>query len=126
MSGKDGTVWYLRIQEEDLGDVVVLRLEGRVYSSTSADLAQALDRICDAGGRAVVVDMSAVDYINGQGLSVIEAATTRFRLANRPLIAFGLCPAVGTTFDLSGALEHVIVEPSFEAALRRASRLNGS
>ena len=125
-SGNDGIVWYFRIQEEDVGSVVVLRLEGRVSSATSGDLARAIERISADGRRALVVDLSAVDYINGQGLSILEAAATRLRSANRDLIVFGLSPVVRTAFDLCGALGRVTVESSREDALRRATGLNGS
>ena len=120
MSGNDGTVWYLRIQEDDLGTAVILQLEGRVYNATSGDLARALDRCCGGDRRAVVLDLSAVDYINGRGLSFVEAAAVRLRTAGRQLIVFGLRPVVETAFDLAGALAHVTVEPSRDAALRRA------
>jgi anti-anti-sigma factor len=126
VSGDDGTVWYLRIQEEDLGTAVVLRLEGRVYSGTSGELARALDQCCGGDRRALIVDLSAVDYINGQGLRAFEATSDRLRSGGRMLIVFGLCPVVGTAFDLSGATGHVTVETSRESALRRASALNES
>jgi anti-anti-sigma factor len=126
VNGNDGTVWYLRIQEEDLGTAVVLRLEGRVSSATSSELAQVLDRLCGGERRALVIDLTAVDYINGQGLNVIEATATQLRSADRELIVFGLCPVVGTAFDLSGAIGRVTVESSRESALRRAAGLNGS
>jgi anti-anti-sigma factor len=126
VNGNDGTVWYLRIQEEDFGTAVVLRLEGRVSSATSGELAQVLDRLCGGERRALILDLTAVDYINGQGLNVIEAAATQLRSADRELIVFGLCPVVGTAFDLSGAIGRVIVESSRESALRRAAGLNGS
>lgn len=120
MSGNDGIVWYLRIQEEVLGTSVILSLEGRVSNATSGDLTRALDRSCGGGRGAVVVDLSAVDYINGQALSVIEAAAARLRASDRELIIFGLCPVVATAFDLSGATGRVTVELSRESALRRA------
>jgi anti-anti-sigma factor len=126
VSGNDGIVWYFRIQEEDVGSVVVLRLEGRVSSATSGDLAQALERFSADGRRALVVDVSAVDYINGQGLSILEAAATRLRSANGDLIVCGLSPVVRTAFDLGGALGRMTVESSPEDALRRATGLNGS
>jgi anti-anti-sigma factor len=125
VSGNDGTVWHLRIQEDDLGVALLLRLEGRVYSATSSDLARALGRVCAADRRAVVLDLSAVDYINGQGLSLIETTSVRLREESRQLVVFGLCPVVETAFDLSGALAQVTVEPSRDAALRRVG-LNGS
>ena len=125
MSGNDGTVWHLHIQEDDLGVALLLRLEGRVYSATSGDLARALDRVCATDRRAVVLDLSAIDYINGQGLSLVETTSVRLRAQSRQLVVFGLCPVVETAFDLSGALAHVTVEPSRDAALRRVG-LNAS
>jgi anti-anti-sigma factor len=115
----DGTVWHLRIQEDDLGPALLLRLEGRVYHATSSEVARALDRCCAGVHRAVLLDFSAVDYINGRGLSLVEAAAARLRAAGRQLIVFGLCPVVEAAFGLSGALAHVTVEPSRESALRR-------
>jgi anti-anti-sigma factor len=120
VNGNDGTVWYLHVQEEVVGTALVLRLEGRVSSATAADLARALDQSRDGVRGAVVVDLSAVDYINGQGLSVIEAAAARLRAADRELIIFGLCPIVATAFDLSGATGRVTVESSRTSALTRA------
>jgi anti-anti-sigma factor len=120
VNGNDGTVWYLHVQEEVVGTALILHLEGRVSSATAGDLARALDRSRDAVRGAVVVDLSAVDYINGQGLSVIEAASNRLRAADRELIIFGLCPAVATAFDLSGATGRVPIESSRTSALTRA------
>ena len=125
MSGNDGTVWHLHIQEDDLGAAVLLRLQGRVYNATSGDLARALDRLCAGDRRAVLLDFSAIDYINGQGLSLVETTAVRLQAESRQMVVFGLCPVVETAFDLSGALTQVTVEPSRAAALRRVG-LNGS
>jgi anti-anti-sigma factor len=125
VSGNDGTVWHLHIQEDDLGAAVLLRLQGRVYNATSGDLARALDRFCAGDRRAVLLDFSAIDYINGQGLSLVETTAVRLQAESRQLVVFGLCPVVETAFDLSGALAQVTVEASRDAALRRVG-LNGS
>jgi len=119
VSGNDGTVWYLRIQEDDLGDAVLLRLEGRVYNATSRDFAHALDRSRAAHRRGVLLDLSAIDYINGQGLTLVKEMAERLRAESRELVVFGLCPVVETAFDLSGALTHVTVERSRDTALKR-------
>ena len=119
MSGNDGIVWYLRIQEEDLGTVVVLRLDGRVSNATSGDLAAALARFCTPDHRAIALDLSGVDYVNGEGLHIIEAAAARLRAMQGEVILFGLSPIVRTAFDLAGATAQLSIEPSREAALRR-------
>lgn len=119
MSGNDGTVWYLRIQEDVLSDALFLRLEGRVFNATTGDVARALDQFCTGNRRALVLDLSAVDYINGQGLSLVQSTAERLRTEHRELVVFGLCPVVETAFDLSGALAQVTVEASRDAAFRR-------
>jgi anti-anti-sigma factor len=119
VSGNDGIVWHLRLKEEHLGTVVVLRLEGRVYSATSGDLAAALARFCTPGRRALVLDLSAVDYINGEGVRLIESAVDRHRAMDTDVIVCGLSPIVRTAFDLAGATARLSIEPSREAALRR-------
>ena len=119
MSGNDGTVWYLRIQEDVLSDALFLRVEGRVFNATTGDVARALDQFCTGNRRALVLDLSAVDYINGQGLSLVQSTAERLRMEHRELVVFGLCPVVETAFDLSGALARVTVERSRDAALAR-------
>lgn len=119
MSGNDGIVWYLRIQEEHLGTVVVLRLDGRVSNATTGDLAAALARFCTPDHRAVALDLSGVDYVNGEGLRIIEAAAAGQRARQGEVVVFGLTPIVRTAFDLAGATAQLSIEPSREAALRR-------
>jgi anti-anti-sigma factor len=119
VSGNDGIVWYLRIQEEHLGTVVVLRLDGRVSNATTGDLAAALARFCTPDHRAVALDLSGVDYVNGEGLRIIEAAAAGHRARQGEVVVFGLTPIVRTAFDLAGATAQLSIEPSREAALRR-------
>jgi len=118
VSGNDGTVWYLRIHEDVLSEALLLRLEGRVFNATTRDLARALDQFCTGSRRALLLDLSAVDYINGQGLSLVQSTAERLRVGHRELVIFGLCPVVETAFDLSGALAQVTVERSRDAALK--------
>ena len=117
MSGND--VWYLRIQEDVLGEALLVRLEGRVYNATTGDLARTLDQFCLGKHRVLLLDMTAVDYINGQGLRLVQSTAERVRAQLRELVVFGLCPVVETAFDLSGALAQVAVERSRDAALKR-------
>jgi len=118
VSGNDDVVWYLRLDEEDLGSVLVLTLHGRVFTQTIAAFAGHLAG-CDARGhRALIVDLSGVDYMNSQGLRVLEAAATRSRASQRELVVCGLQPPVRTAFDLAGPAG-LTIESTREAALRR-------
>jgi len=126
VNGDDGIVWYLRITEENLDFVIVLQVEGRVFSQTIADFDQRLNRALTQGTNGLIVDLSAVDYINGEGLQRLDAAAARERAAGREIVVCGLSPVVRTAFDLAGATAHVSLEPSREAALHRLRGLGGS
>ncbi|HEY1304555.1 MAG TPA: STAS domain-containing protein [Vicinamibacterales bacterium] len=121
MSGQDDVVWYLRITEEDLGQVVVLTVVGRVFSQTVSDFAARLARVTSGERRRLIVDFSAVDYINSEGLRTLEAAAKRVRSSRGELVVCGLTLVVRTAFDLAGSIAHLAIEPSREAAVRNFS-----
>ena len=121
MSGNDDVVWYLRLEEEDLGSVLVLTVHGRVFSQTVADFSAHLAACDTRHVRAVIVDLSDVDYISSQGLRVLEEAATRARASQCELVVSGLQPPVRTAFDLAGPAG-LTIEPSRDAAVRRVAR----
>ena len=118
MTGHDDVVWYLRVAEEDLGTIQVLIVEGRVFSGTASEFADRLAR-CQAGPRrGVIVDFSGVDYINSEGLGILESASERARTSGGEMIICGLSTVVRTAFELAGAVAHLKIEPSRDAAIR--------
>ena len=119
MAVDDGVLWFLRTSEEDLGPVLVIRVEGRVSRATAAELGQALARPDPDRLRGVVVDLSGVDYVNGAGLSAFQAAAVRFAESSCELVVCGIRPVVQTAFDLAGTIPHLSFEPARDAALRR-------
>jgi anti-anti-sigma factor len=118
VSGNDDVVWFLRLDEEDLGSVLVLTVHGRIFSQTVADFAAHLAGCERRLYRALIVDLSGVDYINSQGVQVLEAAATRARASQRELVACGFQPPVRTAFNLAGPAG-LTLESTREAAVRR-------
>ena len=119
MGAGEGIVWYLRTSEKNLGSVHLVAVEGRVSSATAAELGRVLSSTTADGLRAVVVDLSGVDYINGAGLRVFEAAAARFHGSKGELVVCGLRPAVQAAFRLAGSIPHLTTVESREDALRR-------
>lgn len=115
----DSTVWFLRINLNELGPVPVVTFEGRVFSATVAEFGRVLEHEAIEGRRVLVLDFTLVDYINGQGMRLLDAAAARARSMNMELVVCGLTPIVRTTFDLAGASANLTIEPSRDAALRR-------
>jgi len=121
VSGNDDVVWYLRLEEEDLGSVLVLTVHGRVFSQTVADFSAHLASCDSRHVRAVIVDLSEVDYINSQGLRVLEEVAARAQTSQRALVICGLQAPVRTAFDLAGPAG-LTIEASRDAAVRLVTR----
>ena len=117
MSGESGVVWFLRTSGQELGPVRVVTVEGRVSHATAAELAQALAPSQADGLKALVVDLSGVDYINGAGLRVFEKTAALLSEANVKLLVCSLQPPVQAAFDLAGVIPNLAVAASRDAAL---------
>ncbi|MFC4062182.1 STAS domain-containing protein [Planomonospora corallina] len=63
----------------------VLAVTGEIDMSNAGTLDAALTR--SAGGGPLVVDLSAVDYLDSAGLTVLFAHASRIRLVASPLLA---------------------------------------
>jgi anti-sigma B factor antagonist len=119
MGASEGIVWFLRAAEEELGAARLIVLEGRVSHATAPDLENALSRRFTAG-RPVIVDLTGVDYMNGAGLRVFEAAAARCNGSGSQLVICGLRPAVHAAFRLVGEIPHLVAADSRDDALAAA------
>lgn len=92
------------------GAIVTAR--GRISASTADRFAEALRRARDETGR-LIVDLAAVDYISGPGISALLDAADR----GAPMILCGLEEAVRNTLDLAGVSGRVRIEETRQAAI---------
>jgi anti-anti-sigma factor len=123
MGADEGIVWYLRAAEEDLGQARLVVLEGRISNATAPQLESLLDRPPTSGAQAVIVDLAGVDYINGAGLRVFQAAAARHN-GSRRLVVCGLRPAVAAAFRLVGSIPQLITVETRDDALDAARAEN--
>lgn len=119
MGTDDGIVWYLRASERDFGAVRLITLEGRISSATAAQLSGWLHQGGAPPRRAVIVDLSAVDYVNGTGLREFERAADHLASSGAEFVICGLQPVIRTAFELAGPIRNLTIEPSFQAAVQR-------
>jgi anti-anti-sigma factor len=83
-------------------DVTVVALVGSLDSNTSPEAQQALDAILAGGGKKIVVDFTALDYISSAGLRVLLGAAKKLSGADAALRLFGLNETVREVFQISG------------------------
>lgn len=104
--------WDLETTLEPLEGAVIVTARGRIGAEAAPRLADALRRAGDQAPR-VIVDLTAVDYISGPGITaLLEAVDTA-----ETVILCGLGEAVRNTLDLAGVNGRVRIEETRAAAI---------
>ena len=96
----------MQISQRRIGSVVVLRPDGRIDNTTSAELQARLLAVIKSETGDIVVDFSAVEYISSAGLRALMTAA-RLKGKERRLAAAGLNTVVQEIFTIS-RFHHVV------------------
>jgi len=92
----------MELQCVKVGDVQVVHLTGRIDGITADKFGQDIGRIIENGDRNLLLDLSAVPYINSAGLRVILATAKSVKKYGGRCVLCGLSNEVRTIFDLAG------------------------
>ncbi len=96
----------MEIGESRIGNLLVLRPQGRLDNVTSAEFQPILLHAVTAGAADIVIDLSAVEYISSAGLRVLMTAS-KMKARGRRLAVAGLHGIVREVFSIS-RFDHVI------------------
>ncbi len=111
--------WQLNITRENRGGVAILRLDGRLGTSSSGGLIEAVATGIRSGDRKILLGMGGVDYASSAGLLALHAAAGRMHEAGGALVLCELAEPVRLVLDLAGLLPDFAVEPSLADGLAR-------
>ena len=98
-------------------DITIIAFAGNIDSNTSPEAQQAIDTFLAAGGKKLVVDFSALDYISSAGLRVLLGAAKKLQGAGSGLRLFGLNETVREVFEISGFSKILVVKGSEKEAV---------
>jgi stage II sporulation protein AA (anti-sigma F factor antagonist) len=93
------------------GDRVVVAVRGELDLATADGLNAALDRTWEAPEHPVVIDLSALRFIDSTGLRTLVAFHRRAAEAGRDCRLTGLAPDVRRTLAISGLDQVLVIEP---------------
>lgn len=83
------------------GDVVLLKYAGEMTLEITGLLKRRLDdELTDGSVRAVVIDLSAVSFMDSSGIGFLVSVNTRMRSSGRAFYLFHLSSAVQKTLGL--------------------------
>lgn len=107
----------MEIEQRELeGDVVVLALDGRLNMVAAPRLKAAVDASVQGGRARLVVDMSAVTFMDSSGLGVLIAGLKRARQGKGDLRIAGVSEQVATVLRLTNLDKVLRAHPTVEAA----------
>jgi len=110
----------IEIRQEEVGEVRVLALSGRLDTETSADLELALQDLQAAGAVHFVIDLGDIGYVSSAGLRVLLALAKQLDGGRGSLKLCALNEAVGQVFDVAGFSRMFAIFPDRDAALGAA------
>ncbi len=94
------------------GDVVLIRLSGRIDRDAADTLDTAYAAAAASGPPAVELDFSGVDYINSTGIALIVTVLAKARAHKRTMRALGLSDHYQHIFEITRLSDFIeIVQP---------------
>jgi anti-anti-sigma factor len=106
----------MEISQEQDGDVVIVRLTGRLDSSAASGAEEQLSTALSGTPPRVAIDMSGLAYISSAGLRVLLVMAKKVQQQKGKVALGGLAPNVREVFTVSGFDTIFPIEPDAAAA----------
>ena len=107
----------LKVHIRQQNNRAILDLEGDINAGSADTLTAAYQTASAASGNPIVLNFSAVDYINSTGIAVIVSLLAQARQAHRPLIVFGLSDHYLEIFKITRLSDFMTIHESEAEAL---------
>jgi anti-sigma B factor antagonist len=95
----------------------VIEIRGEVTAASEEALMDAYTRAADGGTRAVLLDFSALEYMNSGGIGLLVTLLVRANRAKQQLLACGLNEHYRQIFELTRLDEAISIHADEAAAL---------
>ncbi|MDB6155616.1 MAG: anti-sigma-factor antagonist [Chthoniobacteraceae bacterium] len=113
----------MQIQEERQGDVQIITIDDHLDTSTATLFEARLLGMIDRGTRRILLDCTALSYVNSAGLKVLLLATKKLEPFHGELILCSLSQNVLMIFEMIGFTRIMKIVPDRETALKLFTRL---
>jgi len=106
------------IKKSKLKRCVLLKLRGRIDSSTTPELQKEINEITEEGNYKLVLDFSDVDFISSAGLWVLVNAQKKCKRFNRGEVVLAEVPErIHNALDLAGFIPYFKIFEDSTAAV---------
>ena len=113
---EDGMVTIL---EDSKGDVLILRMTGRLDALSSANVEKAVFESINQGRQKLLIDFSGIDYLSSAGMRMLLSVAKKLKSLSGKLVIFAITPTVMEILKMAG-FDHVLeITISQEEGLRK-------
>lgn len=118
-------VWLIskviEIKEEVKGDVLILRLNGRLDAISSPNAERKVFEFINQGYHKIIMDFLGIDYLSSAGMRMLLAVTKKLKTLSGHLILYSVTSNVLDVLKMSG-FDHVLeLANTEEEALRKCA-----
>lgn len=111
-------------QRLDAQAITVLKLQGRLDAHTVGQLERALTEAQLSGDRAIVIDLSELNYVSSSGLRVLLTGRSNARRRGGDIFLCSLRPPVREVFEIVGFVAVFSIFDTLEQAVEAATMAN--
>ena len=115
--------WRPTVRTETIGPAMVLTVRGRLGEAGVRDPELRAALAETRAARALVVDLSGVDYVSSPGLALLETLVAEAAAAGQTLVVCGLTDPVRIALDLSGLSATLPCAATLDEAVARLTAL---
>ncbi|MBI3794791.1 MAG: STAS domain-containing protein [Nitrospinae bacterium] len=108
----------MKLEQEVIGNVTVVRADGRLDASTTASVYKMITAILNDGKTNLVLDMKAVKSISSYCLGVLVTLNKQLKTKGSALKLAGLTPEVRVPFEITGVLAQFEVFNDVDSAVK--------
>jgi len=107
----------MEFAQEQSGDVVIVKLAGRLDSNTAQPAEERFMQVLASGTLHLAIDMSKLEYISSAGLRVLLVVAKKVQQAKGKVVLFGLVRNVREVFSISGFDRIFAIQSDIAAAV---------
>ena len=107
----------MRIDHNDAGNKMVVRVNGRVDTVNAAEFERTCMEQVQGADRGVVLELSGLEYISSAGLRAVLAMAKRLKAQNRSLTLCCMSGMVKEVFDIAGFDRMLPITETLDEAL---------
>lgn len=116
MASPDGN---LEVEEKEDGDVLILKLTGRLDAVSSPGTEKRVFDHINEGSHKLVMDFGGVDYLSSAGMRMLLSTTKKLKTLSGKLVVCNVTTNVMDVLKMSG-FDHVLeLAPNRRAAMEK-------